>query len=111
MEMRKMTEYIQVFTTVDDRKKAEVIAKAMVEKRLAACVQIAGPVTSTYRWKEQIETTDEWLLIMKTREGLYAELEKNLNEMHSYDVPEILAVPVTAGSSSYLDWISKETGF
>ena len=105
-----MTEYIQVFTTVDSREGADFIAKAVVEKRLAACVQITGTVTSTYQWEGEIETSDEWLLIMKTREDLYAELEKNLKAVHPYDVPEIIAVPVVAGNSSYLDWVAKETG-
>ncbi len=105
-----MVEYIQVFTTVDSRQSADTIAKSMVEKRLVACAQITGPVTSTYRWEGQIEPAAEWLLIMKTRVDLYAALEKNIKEMHSYEVPEILAVPVVAGSSSYLDWVSTETG-
>ena len=107
--MEKMTGYIQVFTTVDSRQSADAIAASMVAKKLAACVQVTGPVTSTYRWKGEIETADEWILIMKTREELYPELEKNIKEIHSYDTPEILAVPVKAGNSDYLDWVSGET--
>jgi periplasmic divalent cation tolerance protein len=105
-----MTEYIQVVTSIDHREAADAIAKSMVEKRLVACVQITGPVTSTYRWKGRIEVADEWLLIMKTRKELYLELEKAIKEKHTYDEPEILAIPVTAGSSGYLGWVAEETG-
>ena len=105
-----MTEYIQVFTTVESRQSADAIAESMVEKRLVACVQITGPITSTYRWEGQIETANEWLMIIKTRKDLYMDLERNIKEIHSYDIPEILAVPVVEGNSDYLDWVAEETG-
>ena len=104
-----MTKYIQVFTTIDNRESADAIARSVVEKKMAACVQITGPITSTYRWEGEIETADEWLLIMKTRDVLYKDLEACIKEVHPYEVPEIIAVPVVDGSSSYLDWVKQQT--
>jgi periplasmic divalent cation tolerance protein len=104
-----MTEFIQVSTTTDKREYADKISREIVEKRLAACVQITGPVTSMYWWKDNIEKTEEWLLIIKTRKELYPELEAAIKKAHSYETPEIIAVPVVAGSKSYLDWLETET--
>lgn len=104
-----MAEYIQVSTTTDKKEDAERISREIVEKRLAACVQISGPVTSVYRWKDNMEETEEWLLIMKTGKELYPELEEAIKKIHPYETPEILAVPVVAGSKSYLDWVDRET--
>lgn len=103
-----MSEYIQVFTTVENKRDAEKIARVLVEKRLAACVQIVGPVASTYRWKGKIETAEEWLCIIKSRQTLYADLEKAIKEVHPYETPEIIALPVVAGSKDYLEWLSSE---
>lgn len=105
-----MAEYIQVFSTVEKKEDAHRITKMVVEKRLAACAQIIGPITSTFWWKERLEEEEEWLLVMKTRDDLYAELEKAIKEDHPYEVPEILAVPVIEGNKSYLEWIEKEVG-
>ncbi len=76
-------------------------------KRLAGCVQIVGPITSTYRWNDGIETADEWLCLIKTSQERYGELERAIRAVHPYDVPEILAVPVVAGSPSYLEWLGE----
>ena len=103
-----MTDTIQVITTTDTKAGAQAIASALVEKRLAACVQIIGPITSTYRWQGEIETTEEWLCLIKSRRDLYEALEEAIREVHPYDVPEILAVPVVAGSRDYLDWMDGE---
>jgi periplasmic divalent cation tolerance protein len=104
-----MTEILQVSTTTDKREDVEKISKAMVEKRLAACVQIVGPITSYYRWKGNLENAEEWLLIIKTRSELYPQIEDAIKAVHSYETPEIIAVSVTAGSSDYLDWLKSET--
>jgi periplasmic divalent cation tolerance protein len=103
-----MTEYIQVFTTTEKKEDAQKVAKELVGKRLAACAQIVGPITSTFWWEEKIDEAEEWFLIMKTRDDLYGDLEKAILEIHPYEVPEILAVPVIAGSQSYLDWLNRE---
>ncbi|HED00372.1 MAG TPA: divalent-cation tolerance protein CutA [Proteobacteria bacterium] len=103
-----MTDYIQVITTTEKKEDARKIARALVEKRLAGCVQIIGPITSTYRWKEAIETAEEWMCVIKTRKDLYAGLEKSIREVHPYEVPEILAVPVAEGSKDYLEWLGNE---
>ncbi len=104
-----MTEFIQVSTATDKREDAESISKAIVENRLAACVQISGPITSIYRWKKKMMKTEEWLLTMKTRKGLYPKLEQAIKNFHPYEVPEIIAVPIIAGSKNYLAWVEKET--
>ena len=103
-----MTAYIQVFTTTDKKEDADKIAKEVVEKRLAACAQVIGPITSTYWWKENIERAEEWLCLMKSRNDLYEELEKAISGVHPYEVPEILAVPIVAGIQGYLEWLDEE---
>jgi len=105
-----MTEFIQVSTATDKREEAERISKAIVENRLAACVQISGPITSIYWWKDNLEEAEEWLLTMKTSKEIYPRLEQAIKNFHPYEVPEIVAVPIMAGSSDYLGWIKKETG-
>jgi periplasmic divalent cation tolerance protein len=103
-----MTDYIQVVTTTEKKEDARKIAQTLVERRLAGCVQVIGPVTSTYRWKGVIETAEEWMCIIKTRKDFYPELEKSIREVHPYEVPEILAVPVVEGSKDYLEWLGNE---
>ena len=103
-----MEEYLQVVTAIEKREDAEKIAKTLVEKRLAACVQIVGPIVSTYWWKDNIETAEEWLCIIKSMKDLYEELEKSIKEIHPYETPEIFALPVVAGSKDYLKWLSNE---
>jgi len=103
-----MTEYIQIFTTIERREDAEKIATILTEKRLASCVQIIGPLLSIYWWKGNIEKTEEWLCIIKSKKNLYHELEKTILEIHPYQVPEILALPVFTGSKDYLKWLNDE---
>lgn len=103
-----MTEYIQVMTTVDSSEDAQDIAEALVERRLAGCVQVVGPITSTYRWEGAVTTDEEWLCLIKTSADLYPILERELEALHPYDVPEILALPVVRGSQAYLDWLGDE---
>jgi periplasmic divalent cation tolerance protein len=104
-----MEEYVQVFTTTERKEDAERIARTLVEKRLAGCVQILGPIISTYWWKAKVEASQEWLCIIKSKRNIYEKLEKTIKDMHSYETPEILAMPITAGSESYLKWLSDNT--
>jgi len=104
-----MTDFIQVTTTVDTKEGAQKIAELLVKKRLAACVQVSGPISSTYWWQGKLEVAEEWVCTAKTRKEFYSELEKALQTAHPYDVPEILALPIIDGSQSYLDWLLAET--
>jgi len=101
--------YIQVSTTVAKAADARAIARALVTRRLAACVQVSGPITSTYWWRGNIETAREWLCVAKTRRSLYAKVEAAIKELHPYEVPEIVATPITAASAEYLAWLDAET--
>ncbi|MGD9075845.1 MAG: divalent-cation tolerance protein CutA [Desulfobacteraceae bacterium] len=103
-----MAEYIQIFTTTEKKDDAEVISREIVEKRLAACAQVVGPIMSTYWWNEEIERTEEWLCIMKSRRDLYNELENAVKSIHPYEEPEIVALPIVSGSQSYLKWLDQE---
>lgn len=104
-----MTDALQVVTTAATKDEAQKIATVLVERRLAACVQVLGPIASTYRWKGKVESAEEWLCVVKTRRGLYAAVEAAIRGMHSYEVPEILAFPVVDGSADYLRWLKEET--
>jgi periplasmic divalent cation tolerance protein len=97
--------YIQVITTTENRQDAERIAGILVDKKLAGCVQIVGPVTSIYRWKGHIETAEEWQCLIKSRQYLYGDVEKAIKSVHPYEVPEIIAVPIVKGSEDYLEWL------
>ncbi|MEM2959427.1 MAG: divalent-cation tolerance protein CutA [Candidatus Jordarchaeaceae archaeon] len=103
-----MEEYIQVFTTTEKREHGEKIARILVEKRLAGCVQIVGPVQSTYWWKGRVETAEEWLCLIKSEKSLFNELEKAIKEVHPYETPEIIAIPIVEGSKKYLEWLKSE---
>jgi len=103
-----MSQFLQVYTTVATREDAQAIADAVVEKRLAGCVQIVGPIRSTYWWQGTIERTEEWLCIMKSDQRLYQDLEHAVRAQHPYETPEIIAVPVVAGSQPYLQWLDQE---
>ena len=99
-----------VLVTCGNLAEARRIAKSLVVKRLAACVNIVlGPVESIYHWKGKVEKSRERLLIIKTTAPRLAQLEREVKRLHSYDVPEFIAVPVTAGSQKYLAWLS-DTG-
>ena len=100
-----MNGYIQVITTISSKAGAEKIAKSLIDKRLAACVQIAGPIKSIYRWKGRIETAKEWVCVIKTRKDLYKKVEKAIKKIHPYEIPEIIAVPIAAANKDYLKWI------
>jgi periplasmic divalent cation tolerance protein len=95
-----------VLTTCSGAAEADSLAKLLVERRLAACVNAVNGITSTYRWQDAVERDQESLLLIKTTEDRYPDLEKTIRERSSYDVPEVLAVPVTGGSQAYLTWLA-----
>ena len=97
---------ILVFMTAATREEASRLAEMLVSKRLAACVQIMPEMESVYRWQGKIERQREVLLIAKTMSSKFAELEREVVGLHSYETPEIVAVPLVAGSRPYLDWLS-----
>jgi periplasmic divalent cation tolerance protein len=103
-----MTDKIVVFSACDSEEQAGLIARALVEQKLAACVNIVPGARSVYRWKGQIEDSSEWLLIIKSRRDLMDRLRAAVGKIHSYEVPELLAVPVVDGSDSYLAWVDQE---
>jgi periplasmic divalent cation tolerance protein len=103
-----MTEFVQVTTTIDSEQAARAIAEALVERRLAGCVQVLGPVWSVYRWQGARETADEWLCTIKTRAALFPQVEAAIRELHSYECPEIIAVPLVDAAAAYLKWLGEE---
>ena len=104
-----MSDPIIVLVTCGSEEEALKIANALVESRLAACVNLVAPIRSIYRWEERMWDEKEWLLIIKTQKNRFEELEKKIKSLHSYSVPEIVSVPIVEGSSSYLNWISENT--
>jgi len=103
-----LTDKIVVLVTCGSAKEARRIARALVERRLAACGNILeAPVRSIYRWKGKVETAREYLLLIKTSRGRLAALQDEVKRLHSYDVPEIIALPIAKGSPEYLKWISE----
>jgi periplasmic divalent cation tolerance protein len=102
------SEPIQVVTTTAEHADAEKIAKAILEKRLAACVQVSGPIDSSYWWNGRLEKSREWTVTMKTRRDLYPQLEKLLLATHPYDQPEIIATAIVEISPGYLKWLNEQ---
>jgi len=105
-----MTDKIVVLSTCDSEEQAAGMARHLVEQRLAACVNIVPRMRSIYRWKDQIEDASEWLLLIKSRRDLLPALRTEIEKRHSYEVPEVLALQVVDGSSSYLEWLERELG-
>jgi periplasmic divalent cation tolerance protein len=101
--------YLMAMTTTDVRADAERLARDLVERRLAACVQVLGPISSTYRWRGAIETAEEWLCLIKTTAARFDALTAWIETNHGYETPELTAVPVDNGSPGYLAWVSKAT--
>lgn len=102
--------YLVVYCTCPDTASAERIAAALVGERLAACVNIAASVRSVYCWQGEPQNDQELLLIIKTRYDVYAGLEARIQELHPYDVAEIIALPIIAGAADYLAWIDENVG-
>jgi periplasmic divalent cation tolerance protein len=104
-----MKSYIQISTTTETKEEAQKIAQYLVEQKLAACVQITGPIESTYRWRGNVETANEWLCLIKTREALFNKVQAAIKKLHSYEIPEIIAISIIKGSKEYLNWLYEET--
>lgn len=103
-----MTDKILVFTTCGSAEEAAALARRLVELRLAACVTVLAGARSLYRWKGAVEESGEWLLLIKSRRDLFDRLRAEIAAQHSYEVPELLALPVSAGSAEYLAWMDGE---
>jgi periplasmic divalent cation tolerance protein len=103
-----LNEYIQVLTTTETKETSEKIAETLVDKRMAGCVQIIGPITSIYRWKGKIEKAEEWLCQIKTKRELYGEVEETILQIHTYETPEIVSLPIIAGNKKYFQWLNSE---
>ena len=101
--------FLQVQTTTDSRAEAVELARAAVGLRLAACAQVSGPLASTYWWEDSVERAEEWLLTLKLPAAGFQALAEFITRRHSYDEPEIVALPIIAGSEPYLSWIEEET--
>jgi periplasmic divalent cation tolerance protein len=101
--------YIVVHVTVKDIEEGRKIAKSVVKRRLATCVNITPEVESYYWWKDKLDTAKEAMLFIKTKETLLPELVKAIKKLHSYSIPEIIALPISGGSLDYLAWIDSET--
>jgi periplasmic divalent cation tolerance protein len=104
-----MDETLLVITNLPNREAALGLARELVERRLAACVNVLAECTSIYRWRGEIETAQEVTVLVKSRSALYEELEAAINELHPYEVPEIIAVPVVRGLAEYLAWVGEGT--
>jgi periplasmic divalent cation tolerance protein len=102
-------QYAQAVTTIDSREAAEALARSAVEARVAACGQVSAPIHSTYWWEGKVESAEEWYVVFKTTAERYPALEAHIREHHSYDVPEIVLLPILGGNPAYLSWITAET--
>jgi periplasmic divalent cation tolerance protein len=104
-----MNEYLLVISTAPSKEEGNAIALKIVEERLAACVTVTSAVQSFYWWEDRIANDQEFILFIKTKTTLFPKLEDRIKILHSYQVPEIIALPIHAGSKEYLDWISQNT--
>ncbi|MDJ1130513.1 divalent-cation tolerance protein CutA [Streptomyces iconiensis] len=104
-----MAEILTVLTTTGTEELARTLAAGAVDRRVAACAQINGPVTSVYRWEDEIQNDPEWQVLFKTSAARYDALEAYIRAAHDYDVPEIIATPVVRGAADYLAWVERET--
>lgn len=105
-----MTDKIVVLSACDSAKDAEKIARLLIDLKLAACVNVIPGVRSFYRWKDVIQDTAEWLLVIKSSRAHFEALRVELEKAHSYEVPEVVALPVVDGSKNYLNWLERELG-
>ncbi len=103
------TKYITILVTTPDNTTAERIAYQLLEKKLAACINIVPNLTSIYKWMGKIETSQETLMIIKTKTELFEEIKKEIRRIHPYQVPEIISIPIQDGNKEYLKWIEEET--
>ena len=98
--------YMIVFMTTANKKEAEKIARNLLKQRLIACANIVGSISSLFWWEDKISRENEFLVLMKTSADLFEKLAATIRQIHSYEVPEIIAVPITKGEQSYLEWLS-----
>lgn len=100
-----MSSYVVIFMMVPDEKEATKIVRDLLKERLIACANIVGPVSSLFWWEGKIDKASEFLVIMKSRKNLFKKLSERVKELHSYEVPEVIALPVIEGLPSYLNWL------
>ena len=103
-----MTDKIVVLSTCDSEEAAAALAKSLVEQHLAACVNVLPGARSIYRWQGKVEDAAEWMLVIKSRRDLFDKLREAIARMHSYEVPEVIALPIVDGSEPYLAWLDRE---
>jgi periplasmic divalent cation tolerance protein len=104
-----MADYVQVLTTTDSEEHALRLGSIITDARLAACVQIVGPIRSLYWWEGKVQNEQEWQLLIKTTGEIVPTLKKIIKENHGYEVPEIIVTPIIDGNEDYLDWINEQT--
>jgi periplasmic divalent cation tolerance protein len=105
-----MTDKRMLMTTIASREEADALANRLVSSRLAACVNIVGPISSVYRWKGAVERSEEFLLLIKSTEAQVQPIQEMLRELHSYEVPELISFAIQDGLQAYLDWIAASVG-
>lgn len=103
-----MADFVQIVTTLPSRAEADRLARVLVERRLAACVQVSGPIASTYRWQGAIEAGEEWVCTAKCRAGRFDDVAAVISSLHPYETPEVLATPIVAAAPRYLTWLDAE---
>lgn len=104
-----MSDFVQVVTTTETLDQARRIAEGLVRQRLAACVQIVGPVESWFWWEGEVQSGPEWRCLIKTRRPLWAQVEAAIRELHPYETPQIIGLELVAGGEDYLAWLEAET--
>ena len=107
--MNTASSYIVVFVTAKDRQEAQGIAQALVREKLIACANVVAGVESLFRWQGKVDIAQEVLLVLKTKRTLFNQLAARVKALHSYETPEIIALPIVAGSKDYLNWIKEST--
>jgi periplasmic divalent cation tolerance protein len=104
--VKALNDYIIILVTTKDKQEAEKISQLLLKERLIACANIISPVTSFFHWSGQTEKAEECLIVMKSRRDLFAQVAEHVKRLHSYEVPEVLALPIVDASKAYLDWMS-----
>ena len=103
-----MTDIVVVLSTVPDDASAEIIARTLVEEKLAACVNLFSPMQSVYRWKDAVESASERQVVIKTSKTVVERLQRRIGELHPYELPEFVVIPVLGGSGGYLSWVTNQ---
>jgi periplasmic divalent cation tolerance protein len=104
-----MTDCLVILVTAGSREEGERLAEALVGEHLAACVNVVGPIRSIYRWENAVQRDDEWLLLIKAPAARFEALAERVRTLHSYQTPEVIALPIIAGSAAYLEWLRGAT--